>query len=111
MKNLKPKSDEELMKFLNNILDEYNVSVKWIGRQYIKDIVVILLNDSSVLKSLSTTVYPELGEYYKTKGINVEKSVRNAISKSTYPNAKNTSNKAFLLDIFEKLKLFFVEKP
>lgn len=111
MENLRKFSEGQNV-FINNLLTENDVNLKWIGRQYIKDIVEMLNYDNSMLKSLNNYVYPVIAERYKTKPSNVEKSVRNAIAKSAYyKKGKDATNKTILTELVEKLKIFSSNNP
>ena len=104
------KLNEDQICFLNKCLDEYGINVKWVGRQYIKDSDEAISFDNSLLVSLDTQVYPNIAKKYKTRPVNIEKSIRNAILKSTYTDQKGISNKTLILDLVERLRLFSNEK-
>ena len=101
------KFNEDQNRYVNEFLSENDINLKWIGRQYIRDIAEMLFFDSSLFRSLNNYVYPKIAERYKTKPSNVEKSIRNAINKSIYHEKnKYATNKMLLIEVVEKLKTF-----
>lgn len=102
----KEKFNEEQLDYLNKLLDERGLNVKWIGRQYLVNVVELVFFNNNLMLSFNTKVYPEVAKIYGTKDINVEKSVRNAILKSEYKKNNYTTTKMFVMDLVQKLKLF-----
>lgn len=94
---------EEFDDVLNDVFIEYDIPIKWLGRKYIKDICGILYDNEKLIRSLSSTVYPLVAMKNGTKAANVEKAVRNSLTKTAHAHAKIT-NKTFLTKLLEKLK-------
>lgn len=88
---------------LNNLLSNYQIQSRWIGRQYIREIIEVLYFDSSLIKSLNHHVYPVIANKYNTSIQSIEKSVRNAINKSNFKSIDIT-NKTFIANIIEQMK-------
>ena len=89
---------------LNNLLSNYQIQSRWIGRQYIREIIEVLYFDSSLIKSLNHHVYPVIANKYNTSIQSIEKSVRNAINKSNFKSDVDITNKTFITSIIEQMK-------
>ena len=94
---------EELDDVLNEVFMEYDIPIKWLGRKYIKDICGILYDDENLIRSLNSKVYPMVAMKNGTKVANVEKAIRNSLTKTSHAHDK-TTNKTFLTKLLEKLK-------
>lgn len=94
---------EELDDVLNEVFMEYDIPIKWLGRKYIKDICGILYDDENLIRSLNSKVYPMVAVKNGTKVANVEKAIRNSLTKTSHAHDK-TTNKTFLTKLLEKLK-------
>lgn len=62
------------------ILIELGITTKYLGYEYIKELVVDIINDKRMLKSFNTKLYPKLAVKYNTQINNIERNIRNAIN-------------------------------
>lgn len=71
------------------ILLELGITTKYLGYEYIKELVVDIINDKRMLKSFNKKLYPKLAVKYNTQINNIERNIRNAINIAK----KNCKNK------------------
>lgn len=87
IKNIEEKKSKkitqaELEKYKQNIaelLAKIGITTKYLGYEYIKELVIDIINDKRMLKSFNTKLYPQLAMKYNTQINNVERNIRNAI--------------------------------
>ena len=72
------------------LLRSMNVPVKMIGYKYLKDAILIALEEPESLMSVTKDVYPILAEKYGTSPTNVERNIRYIIE-STWERSKKSS--------------------
>ncbi len=113
--------EESLEKFKEdtiNLLLELGITTKYLGYEYIKELVIDIIKDKRMLKSFNTKLYPKLAIKYNTQINNIERNIRNAISiankrcknKELYNEISGTdnseeipSNKQFITWLVEKV--------
>lgn len=83
----KEKLDEYRTK-TSKILSELGITTKYLGYEYIKELVLDIICDKRMLKSFNTKLYPKLAIKYNTKINNIERNIRNAINVAV-ENCKN----------------------
>ncbi|MDD4110299.1 MAG: sporulation initiation factor Spo0A C-terminal domain-containing protein [Clostridia bacterium] len=62
------------------ILNEIGITTKYLGYEYIKELVIHIVNDRRMLKSFNTNLYPKIAVKYNTPVNNIERNIRNAIN-------------------------------
>ena len=96
---------ESQQKELNRLLTQYGISLRHVGRIYIKDVIDILISDPLTIRSVHSKIYPLVAEKNNTRVSNVEKSIRNAHDKSIYKdNNPDATNKVLYMELLEKLQ-------
>lgn len=101
----------KVQSLLNNLLRDMGFDAKYTGYNYLKQAILLCLEDRSMIKSLSGSVYPLIAQRYNTSVQNVNRNIRNLIdqsskSESFYKNFNATSNRAvisYILNMFEDL--------
>lgn len=63
-----------------DILNEIGITTKYLGYEYIKELVVDIVNDRRMLQSFNTKLYPKIAIKYNTQVNNIERNIRNAIN-------------------------------
>jgi two-component system response regulator (stage 0 sporulation protein A) len=61
------------------ILDEIGIPANLKGYEYIKTAVFLVLDDWSLIYSVTNQLYPEVGRIFHASGVQVERSIRHAI--------------------------------
>lgn len=62
------------------LLLELGITTKYLGYEYIKELVIDVIRDKRMLKSFNTKLYPKLAVRYNTQVNNIERNIRNAIA-------------------------------
>ena len=106
---------------LTKLLHELGVPSHIKGYEYIRDGILILYNDPTIVGGITKELYPEIAEKYNTSASRVERAIRHAIEVSwirgnidlmedvfghsvDYDRAKPT-NSEFIVTLADKLKL------
>ncbi len=107
-----PKSN--LMENIVDALLKFKISPKHIGYTYLKECLILGLNQENNSLQLNAKVYPYIANKFMTTISNVEKCIRIAIKKAkkNFPEAfdvdviknKKVTNRAFLRYLIEKIK-------
>lgn len=63
-----------------DILNEIGITTKYLGYEYIKELVVDIVNDRRILQSFNKKLYPKIAIKYNTRINNIERNIRNAIN-------------------------------
>lgn len=97
------------------ILSELGITTKYLGYEYIKELVIDIICDKRMLKSFNTKLYPKLAVKYNTQVNNIERNIRNAIGMASANcknkelldeicgNASSPSNKQFITWLVERV--------
>ena len=131
MKNLEEKilyscnnifdNDKDLRINLTKLLHELGVPSHIKGYEYIREGILLLYNDPSIIGGITKELYPEIADKYNTSVSRVERAIRHAIEVSwnrgnldlmeevfghsvDYDKAKPT-NSEFIVTVADKLKL------
>lgn len=79
-KQLNPEIIEAVKNKTTKVLSEVGITTKYLGYEYIRELVVIVYKDKRLLQSFNKKVYPKLAMRYNTQVNNVERNIRNAIT-------------------------------
>lgn len=109
-----------LTNIVTQILENYKISPKHVGFNYLKDCIDIAIRHKRDVLFLNKDIYPVVAQMYRTTIDNVEKNIRLAIksastnhpelySKDTFCDGKVT-NRTFVSHIVEEVDLHRINK-
>ncbi|MBD5158468.1 MAG: sporulation transcription factor Spo0A [Butyrivibrio sp.] len=93
--NTKPTTYMLAVRLLRNL----GVSVRMTGYKYIRDAIILAVNDSDSLASITKTIYPEIAEAHQTSSGNVERNIRYVIE-VTWAGRRDPKYAALFEEIF-----------
>jgi len=77
------------------LLHEIGIPANLKGHDYIRDAVIMVLEDRKLISSVTKTIYPNIGKRYQTSACSVERAIRTALE-----TAWNRGRTASINDIF-----------
>ena len=117
----KRKSSENLEALVTNIIHEVGVPAHIKGYQYLREAIMMVVNDIDVINQITKQLYPEIANKYHTTPSRVERAIRHAIEVAwargqvdtvesifgyTVSNSKGKpTNSEFIAMIADKLRL------
>lgn len=78
-KNLNANRKNNLEADVTNVIHEIGVPAHIKGYQYLRDAIMMSVNDSEVLNSITKVLYPTIAKKHKTTPSRVERAIRHAI--------------------------------
>ena len=73
------KDEENLEALVTNIIHEVGVPAHIKGYQYLREAIMMVVNDIDVINQITKQLYPEIADKYKTTPSRVERAIRHAI--------------------------------
>ena len=73
------KNEEGLEALVTNIIHELGVPAHIKGYQYLREAIMMVINDIDVINQITKQLYPEIAEKYGTTPSRVERAIRHAI--------------------------------
>lgn len=73
------KDEENLEALVTNIIHEVGVPAHIKGYQYLREAIMMVVNDIDVINQITKQLYPEIAEKYRTTPSRVERAIRHAI--------------------------------
>ncbi len=73
------KSEENLEALVTNIIHEVGVPAHIKGYQYLREAIMMVVNDIDVINQITKQLYPDIAQKYKTTPSRVERAIRHAI--------------------------------
>ncbi|MCI8486699.1 MAG: sporulation transcription factor Spo0A [Clostridia bacterium] len=73
------KSEENLEALVTNIIHEVGVPAHIKGYQYLREAIMMVVNDIDVINQITKQLYPDIAVKYKTTPSRVERAIRHAI--------------------------------
>ena len=70
-------SEEEAL--VTELLHEIGIPAHLMGYQYLREAVILSLGDMSLLKAITTALYPQIARRFDTTPSRVERAIRHAI--------------------------------
>ena len=70
---------EEVEEVITKQMRELGIAANLLGYQYIREAVMLILQDKSYLKQISKSLYPDIAKYFGTSSSRVERAIRHAI--------------------------------
>lgn len=75
----KKKNEENLEALVTNIIHEVGVPAHIKGYQYLREAIMMVVNDIEVINQITKQLYPDIASKYKTTPSRVERAIRHAI--------------------------------
>lgn len=72
-------TEQELEVEITNIIHEIGVPAHIKGYQYIRDAILMCINDADMINSITKILYPEISKKYQTTPSRVERAIRHSI--------------------------------
>ncbi len=69
----------DLKLLITNILHDIGVPAHIKGYQYLRDAIILCINDNSMINSITKKLYPTVAKMYETTSSRVERAIRHAI--------------------------------
>jgi len=73
------KDEENLEALVTNIIHEVGVPAHIKGYQYLREAIMMVVNDIDVINQITKQLYPDIANKYKTTPSRVERAIRHAI--------------------------------
>lgn len=73
------KSQENLEALVTNVIHEIGVLAHIKGYQYLREAIMMVINDIDVINQITKQLYPDIAEKYHTTPSRVERAIRHAI--------------------------------
>lgn len=73
------KSENTLEALVTNVIHEVGVPAHIKGYQYLREAIMMVVNDIDVINQITKQLYPEIADKYKTTPSRVERAIRHAI--------------------------------
>lgn len=93
--NQKKKADYMLETDVTNIIHEIGVPAHIKGYQYLRDAIMMSVNDAEMLNSITKQLYPTIAKRHKTTSSRVERAIRHAIEVAWSRGKMDTINSLF----------------
>lgn len=71
---------EEIKDKTTKMLSDLGITTKYLGYEYIRELVIDIISDKRMLQSFNKKLYPKIAMKYNTQVNNVERNIRNAIT-------------------------------
>lgn len=79
-RQLAPEKVAEYKDKIAELLLELGITTKYLGYEYIKELVINIIRDKRMLQSFNKKLYPKLALKYSTQINNIERNIRNALN-------------------------------
>lgn len=73
------KNEDNLEALVTNVIHELGVPAHIKGYQYLREAIMMVINDIDIINQITKQLYPEIAEKYKTTPSRVERAIRHAI--------------------------------
>ncbi|MBP3889423.1 MAG: sporulation transcription factor Spo0A [Cellulosilyticum sp.] len=80
---------------ITNIIHEIGVPAHIKGYQYLRDAIIMVINDMDILNSITKQLYPSIAKQYNTTPSRVERAIRHAIEVAWSRGKMDTIDKLF----------------
>ncbi len=89
------KEDESIESMVTKIMHEVGVPAHIKGYQYIREAIILAVNDIETINSITKLLYPTLAKKFKTTPSRVERAIRHAIEVAWSRGEMNVNNEMF----------------
>ena len=73
------KDEENLEALVTNVIHELGVPAHIKGYQYLREAIIMVINDIDIINQITKQLYPDLAKRFKTTPSRVERAIRHAI--------------------------------
>lgn len=80
---------------VTNVIHEIGVPAHIKGYQYLRDAIIMVINDMDILNSITKQLYPNIAKQYNTTPSRVERAIRHAIEVAWSRGKMDTIDKLF----------------
>jgi two-component system response regulator (stage 0 sporulation protein A) len=80
---------------VTNVIHEIGVPAHIKGYQYLRDAIIMVINDMDILNSITKQLYPNIAKHYNTTPSRVERAIRHAIEVAWSRGKMDTIDKLF----------------
>ena len=87
--------EEDLESEVTNIIHEVGVPAHIKGYQYLREAIIMCIEDMDMLNSITKILYPEIAKHYQTTPSRVERAIRHAIEVAWNRGKMDTINNLF----------------
>jgi len=91
----KKNNESNLEALVTNIIHELGVPAHIKGYQYLREAIMMVVNDIDLINEITKQLYPEIAERYNTTPSRVERAIRHAIEVSWSRGRLETTNGIF----------------
>ena len=90
---------------VTNIIHEIGVPAHIKGYQYLRDAIILSVNDMEMLNSITKILYPTIAKKHQTTASRVERAIRHAIEVAWSRGKMKPTNSEFIALIADKIRL------
>ena len=76
------KTEDNLEALVTNVIHELGVPAHIKGYQYLREAIIMVINDIDIINQITKQLYPEIAKKFKTTPSRVERAIRHAIEVS-----------------------------
>ena len=73
------KNEDSLEALVTNVIHEVGVPAHIKGYQYLREAIMMVVNDIDIINQITKQLYPEIAQKYRTTPSRVERAIRHAI--------------------------------
>ena len=73
------KKEDSLVSLVTNVIHEIGVQAHIKGYQYLREAIIMVVNDIDVINQITKQLYPDIAQKYRTTPSRVERAIRHAI--------------------------------
>lgn len=96
------KNEGNLEALVTNVIHEVGVPAHIKGYQYLREAIMMVVNDIDIINQITKQLYPEIAEKYKTTPSRVERAIRHAIEVAWRTWSNRYSRKYLWIHCFSK---------
>ena len=89
------KNEENLEALVTNMIHEIGVPAHIKGYQYLREAIMMVVNDIDIINQITKQLYPEIAQKYHTTPSRVERAIRHAIEVAWGRGEQNTVESIF----------------
>ena len=93
--SLMKKEDESVESLVTKVMHEVGVPAHIKGYQYIREAIILAINDIETINSITKIMYPTLAKKFKTTPSRVERAIRHAIEVAWTRGEMDVNNEMF----------------